>query len=120
MKIYVAHSREYDYKNELYKPLRKSELNKLIEIILPHESSEEPFNNKDELKNVDYMIAEVSYPSTGLGIELGWASIYNTPIILIYKTGLTISDSTKSVATEIMDYSSSEDLINKLIGYLLK
>ncbi len=119
MKIYVAHSRDYDYKNELYKPLRESELNISIEIILPHENSDGLFNSKEELKNVDYIIAEVSYPSTGLGIELGWANIYNTPIILIHKTGVTISSSAKSVATEIINYSSNEELISKLKTFLL-
>lgn len=120
MKIYVAHSREYDYKNELYKPLRQSELNNSIEIILPHENSDEPFNSKEKLKNVDYMVAEVSYLSTGLGIELGWASLYNTPIILLYKTGSTVSSSVKSVAREIIEYASSEELIAKLKSSILK
>lgn len=119
MRIYVAHSREYDYKNELYKPLRESELNDSIEIILPHENSDELFNSKDELKNVDYIVAEVSYSSIGLGIELGWASLYNTPIILIHKTGLNISNSVKSVATEIIDYSSSNELVSKLKTFFL-
>ena len=120
MKIYVAHSREFDYKRDLYKPLRESELNKTIEIILPHENSDELYNSKEELENVDFMVAEVSYPSIGLGIELGWANMYNTPIILIHKTGSIISNSAKSVATKILEYSSSEELINKLKSVILK
>ncbi len=71
MNIYVAHSREFDFKKDLYEPIRNSELNDLAEVILPHEQSEEPFNIKEGLKTVDYMIAEVSFPSIGLGIELG-------------------------------------------------
>jgi predicted DNA-binding antitoxin AbrB/MazE fold protein len=114
MKIYVAHSRAFDYENELYKPLRESSLNEKVEIILPHEKSEELFNSKEELKNVDYVIAEVSYPSTGVGIELGWANAYNTPIILVYKTGSVISASAGSVATKILEYSSSEELVQKI------
>ena len=35
MKIYIAHSREFDYKNELYTPIKK--VLKDHEVILPHE-----------------------------------------------------------------------------------
>jgi len=56
--------------------------------VLPHETSDEPFNSKDYLKNeADLMIAEVSESATGLGIELGWADNYEVPIICVYRNG---------------------------------
>lgn len=75
MKIYVAHSSGYDYQNELYSPIRNSTLNTKHQITLPHENSIEQFNSKEFLKKCNLVIADVSYPSTGLGIELGWANI---------------------------------------------
>lgn len=119
MKIYVGHVRDFDYQTNLYKPLRNSQLNKLVDIILPHEDSDKPFNSREELKTVDYMVAEVSYPSLGLGIELGWANFYNVQIIALYKTGLKLSSSVRSIAQQIVEYSSPEDMVEKLENILL-
>ncbi len=72
MKIYIAHSRNFDFQNELYKPIRQSPLNNEHSFVLPHENSDEPFNSKEYLEDkADLLIAEVSDPATGLGIELG-------------------------------------------------
>jgi len=114
MKIYVGHSREFDYVKELYLPLRNSKLNSLAEIIFPHEKGGSLFNSKEDLKSVDFMIAEVSYPSTGLGIEIGYASIYKIPIIVVYQSGLKVSDSTKSLGAHIIEYSNSNELIEQI------
>ncbi len=120
MKIYVAHSRKDDYKNELYKPIRDSELNKVAEIILPHENDDDIFDSREELKSVDYMIAEVSYPSVAIGIEIGWADMYNVPVILLHKSDSIVSNSVRGVATEVIEYSSSEDMVKKLTDFLIK
>ena len=119
MKIYVGHSRKFNFKEELYKPLRESELNNIAEIILPHEKSDESFPSKEILKQVDYMIAEVSYPSDGLGIELVWADSYGKPIIAVYKSGSVPSDSVKALAQNLIEYSSSKDLVTKLKEILI-
>lgn len=39
---------------------------------------------KDIIKTCDLMIAEVSLPATGLGIELGWAKAFKVPILCMY------------------------------------
>jgi len=70
MKIYFGHSKNFDFKKELYELIRKSELNKQHKIIFPHET-EEFVNSKNIIKDCDLMIAEVTYPATSLGIELG-------------------------------------------------
>ncbi len=115
MKIYIGHSTSYDFKNELYKPLMESSLNKIHEIILPHENSNELFNSKDFLANeADLMIAEVSYPSFGLGIELGWANLNNVKIICVYKNGAKVSGALKAVTNNFIEYSNPKELIEKL------
>jgi hypothetical protein len=118
MRIYFGHSKGFDYKNELYKPIRESELNKLHEIIFPHEKSDLPTNSKDFLKTCDSMIAEITYPATGLGIELGWANAFGIPIICLYKSGSHVSNSAKLLAKDFIEYNDSEDLINKIEEYL--
>jgi len=113
MKIYVAHSRDFDFQKELYEPIRQSSLNQEHTFVLPHENSAEPFNSKDYLKNeCELMIAEVSFPSTGLGIELGWANSYNVPIVCIYRKGSKLSGSLKVVAGNFVEYSNSKELIS--------
>lgn len=113
--IYVGHTtKEYDFKEELYKPLRSSFLNDYVNIVLPHEYSDKPFNSKEFLKQCHCMVAEVSYPSTGLGIELGWASLYDIPIICFYKKGLKPSSSLSVITNKFIEYKNIQDLSNIL------
>ena len=113
MKIYVAHSRSFDFKKDLYEPIRQSYLNDEHTFVLPHETSDEPFNSKDYLKNeANLLIAEVSEPATGLGIELGWADTYEVPIVCIYRKGSKVSGSLKVVSKNFVEYSNSKELIS--------
>ena len=92
MKIYIAHSTKYNFKEDLYAPIRNSELNSNYDFILPHENSDGQFNSKDLFETgCDLLIAEVSLPSIGMGIELGWANMKNIPIICFYKKGSQVS-----------------------------
>jgi len=115
MKIYVAHSTKYNFKEELYLPLRNSSLNEKHDIILPHENSSEPFNSKELFENgCDLIIAEVSLPSIGRGIELGWANMKNIRVRCFYKKGSQVSGSIKAVTNKIIEYEDKEDLIGKI------
>lgn len=116
MRIYISHSRNYDYENELYLPLRNSGLNSQHEFILPHENSSEPFNTKElfQTHGSDLVIAEVSFPATGQGIELGWANLLDIPVICISKKDAKISGSLKVITDKFLEYESSADLIQKL------
>jgi len=132
MKIYFGHSRGFDFKKELYEPIRESQLNGKHEIIFPHEDSKEatkegnlgvegesissslPLNSKELLRTCDLMIAEVSSPATGLGIELGWADNLGVPIICVFKTGAQISGSLKAVTNNFVEYSDEQELIDNL------
>ena len=119
MKIFVAHSSSFDFQNELYKPLRTSPLNTEHEINLPQEKGPEVIT-KDIIKNSDVVVAEVSYPSTGQGIELGWANIFDVPIVCIYKEGSKISNSLSKIADRFVSYKDSQDMVNKLTVALQK
>ncbi len=111
MKIYVTHSSNYDYQNELYLSLRKSKLNKLHEITLPHEHALDQFNSKEYLKDCSLILAEVSYPSTGQGIELGWANLYDVPIVCLSKKGVKPSGSLKVISNTFIEYENSQDMV---------
>lgn len=112
MKIYIAHSRDIDFINELYKPIKNSVELSNCEFILPHERKQENNNNRMIYKNLDMIIADVSKPSTGLGIELGWANDDNVKIYCIYKKGFKYSSSLKTVSNNFYEYSNELELID--------
>ncbi len=110
MKVYIGHSRGFDYQKELYEPIRKSPELSEYEIILPHEGDSNKSNPKAFYRNLDLFIAEVSYPATGLGIELGWASSGNTPIVAISKVGAEVSGSIHAVTDKFHQYHDEAEL----------
>ena len=116
MKIYISHSMHFDYVNELYMPLKSSSLSHNHELIIPHENNIAIENTKDLIKSSDYVVAEVSYPSTGVGIELGWADDLKTPIICVYKEGVEISRSLTFITNRVFSYKSPDDMVEKLLG----
>jgi hypothetical protein len=119
MNIYVTHSSNFDYQKELYKPLRTSKINTIHHLTLPHERSSTPFNSKEYMKKCDLILAEVSYSATEQGIELGWANIYNIPIVCFYKKGMKLSSSLKVISNTFIEYKNSTDTIEKLSNFLL-
>lgn len=121
MKIYIAHSSGFDFKQELYLPLRKSNINNIHTIILPHEISKEQYPTKHELPSIDLVVAEVSFPSTGMGIELGWADMLGKKVILLRKTESKVSAAlgVLNIFANI-EYSSAQDMITKLEAEIAK
>ena len=113
--IYVAHSRSFDFVKELYEPIRESVLSRTHTIVLPHEASDEPFDSKTYLRDeADVLIAEVSEPSIGLGMELAWADQYRVPIICVYRSGANVSSSVRTVSNRFLEYASGPELIRGL------
>lgn len=115
MNIYVGHPSSIGFKEQLYQPLRNSKLDGEHNIVLPHEDSDEPFNSKEFLKNdCDIFIAEVSEASTGLGIELGWADLYDVPVICIHRESSDPSSSLSAVTDIIVSYEGDKELVKSL------
>ncbi|NTU46095.1 hypothetical protein HGA88_00540 [Candidatus Roizmanbacteria bacterium] len=120
MTIYVAHAAAFDYENELYEPIRSSELSNKYTFVLPYEQRETPINSKEVLENAQLVIAEISYPSTGMGIELGWANLYKKPIICIHKRGTKLSRSLKIISDKFVEYEDSSDMISKITHIIME
>lgn len=117
MKVYVAHSSDFDYVNKLYKPLRESRLNAVHDFFLPHEKGQAE-DTKELMKECDLLLADVSKPSTGEGIEIGRAEAIGLRIVFVYEKGSKVSSSLKFVSQEIIEYSDSADLIEKVSSIL--
>ncbi len=119
MKIFVAHSSNFDFKNKLYTPIRASALNTMHEIFLPQEGEVEEIT-KDMIKGCDVLVAEVSAPSLGAGIEMGWADAFGVPVIAMSEMAAQVSFSIDNVVTDRIEYDSAEDMIEKLQDSLEK
>lgn len=113
MKIFLSHSREFDYQKNLYQPLQASALYKKHSFFFPHEKKKAE-HTREVIKNSDLILAEVSYPSTGQGIELGWADAAKIPILCISKEGAGVSGSLKYITSNFLIYLNSQDLISQL------
>jgi len=111
MRIYLAHSSNCDYINKIYKPiLADSELSKII--TLPH-MEKDYMHNRNYYEDFDLVIAEVSSPSTGMGIELGFFYDEHKPIYCIYQGDY--SKSVEVVAKKIIEYDNIVYTIKKII-----
>ena len=113
--VYFGHANAYDYQ-EMYRVLIASNISKKYELILPHLNNPNKDNSK-EIDRCDLVVAEVSLPSTGLGIELG--RIFNKkPILCIHRKGVMVSGALKHITKEFMDYKDLPDMVVKLEDYL--
>jgi nucleoside 2-deoxyribosyltransferase len=118
MKIYLSHSSNYDYETELYAPLKSSVIARKHQILFPHDKENIVANSKSLIQHSDLVIAEVSNPSTGQGIELGWANNGDAPVVCIYKTDSKLSSSLKFVTQDFIEYTDHADMIKKLEHWL--
>lgn len=114
MNIYISHSSGYDYENELYTPIKESELAAIHHFFLPHEPENIDTDAKEELKQTDVLVAEASLPSTGQGIELAQAEAAGVPIICFFKTGTKPSSSLRFVTDTVIEYRDINDLFAQL------
>jgi len=114
MNIYISHSSNYDYENDIYKPIKESDLAGVHHFFLPHEPENIDIDAKDQLKQTNVLVAEVSLPATGQGIELGQANAAGVPILCFFKTGSKPSRSLRFVTDKVIEYTDQQDLLAKL------
>lgn len=111
MKVQIWHSRgEYNFTAKLYEPIKKASFFSFHTFIFPHDASIQVFS-EETLKEIDVFIAEISYPSTGLWIELWIAKMLWKRIVWIYKKGTVPSSSIDLVTQEKYEYSTISELL---------
>jgi hypothetical protein len=118
MKIYLSHSSGYDYKTEFYDPLKSSVLAREHQILFPHDTENAGMHSKNLITQSDLVIAEVSYASTGQGIELGWADDSDISILCIHKKETKVSSTLRHITNEFIEYEDPGDMIVKLTDRL--
>ena len=85
-------------------------------------TSSEKYNRAMELvKNSSAIIAEMSSPSTGQGMEIGTAISRTKPILAIHKKGTKVSSLvTGCPQIEVVEYEKVEDLRDQIYGFIQK
>jgi hypothetical protein len=116
MIIQVWHSRDSDFLTELYEPIKQAPFFSEHTFIFPHDDS--VVDSRESLKNIDLFVAEVSYPATGLGIEIGLARAYGKQILCISKKWVKVSSSLKYMTDDFLEYMDSNHLIKQIWNYL--
>ncbi len=110
MRIYVSHSREGDYERDLYAPLRASVELASHEFIFPHEGGGR-VDSLVVIPTCDLVLADVSFPSTGQGIELGWASAKGVRIVAVAREGAVVSVSVRAICPDVTRYVTADALV---------
>jgi len=90
----------------------------LHNFFFPHEIGNKIINTKQIISSYDLLIAEVSLPATGQGIELGWADYAKTSILCIYKKGIQISSSLKFITDNFIEYENEENMISQINDFI--
>jgi hypothetical protein len=120
MKILIAHASNYDYRTELYEPLKQSVVAQEHTIIFPHDQEDVEIDTNSHIPDTDLLIAEVSHPSTGAGIEIGLVQAAEIPTLFVYKAGSAPTRSLKFVKGTTIEYSDASDLVAKIEEHLAK
>lgn len=111
MRIFVSHPSTFDYTQKLYKPLMDSTLSKEHEFIFPHEHAKHGEYSKELIASCGLLLAEVSQPSLGVGIEIGWANAANITVMCIHQNNTTPSASLRHITDSIHTYKNSAELV---------
>lgn len=114
MIIYFIHATCFDYITNFYEPIKTIDSLKHYTLIFPHEKSQHGIKSKDIIQQADLVIAEVSYPSIGVGIELAWADLFNSKIITLSQINKTVSSSLQFINTSHYQYIDTNDLKTKV------
>ena len=111
MKIYVAHASSFPYEKSLYTPIMSHPMSQKHVFVFPHLNAQNGIDARELIKTCDLMLAEVSLPSLGEGIELGWASAAHIPITCLHEKGTHPSRSLRHICTSIQEYSDVDELL---------
>ena len=115
MCIYISHCGTQSDVLQMYAVIR-SVFSVKYTVICPHETSAEQYNSKELFLSgyCKFVIAEVTEKSIGVGIELGWASLLNIPVICICKDTVTPSKCLSVISDKFISYKDMSDLKKKL------
>ena len=69
---------------------------------------------KEEIGKSDYLLIDMTDKPTGRAIEAGIAYALGKKVVVIMKKGTQIKDTTRGIATSIIEYSKIEEIVEPL------
>lgn len=63
-----------------------------------------------EIDNSDFLIAELTTKSIGVGIEIGYAFAKNKPVVYLFKKGSEYSTTASGCSNSVIEYRNEHDL----------
>lgn len=84
----------------------------------PNEEKEMMKTAFNEIDGSDFLIAELTTKSIGVGIEIGYASAKKIPIIYLYKKNAEYSTTASGSSTYIIAYENEFDLSKSMENYV--
>ncbi|MFA6436861.1 MAG: hypothetical protein WC242_01955 [Candidatus Paceibacterota bacterium] len=73
---------------------------------------------KDEISKSDVLLIDMTNKPTGRAIEAGMAFTLNKKVIVIAKKGTQIKDTTKGIASLIIEYNVIDDIVMPMKNWL--
>lgn len=114
MKLFIAHASAFPYEEKVYAPVRGLCERDGHEAVFPQDGAYGPRNWRESITGADAFVLDASVPSTGAGIEAGWASAAGVPVIAVHEKGSVPSTVVAYIAAAIVEYDGPEDLSAKL------
>lgn len=114
MKILVAHASNFDYQTELYEPLKRSAIAQEHTLVFPHDEEDAEIETNEHVADSDLLIAEVTHPSIGAGVEIGLAQAAGVRALFLCKKGTKPSAALKFIKGKLIEYTDASDLIAKV------
>jgi len=68
----------------------------------------------EEIDSSDFLIAELTTKSIGVGIEIGYSFAKKKPVTYIRKRGSEYSTTASGSSSHIIEYKNELDLVNKM------
>lgn len=109
--------------NELQKLFTKNKIELLVFVdqynFKPNQEKEMMTTAFEEIEASDFLIAELTYKSIGVGIEIGYARAKGIPVVYLYRIHSEYSTTASGSADFVVEYDNKFDLI-KLMERVLK
>jgi len=74
----------------------------------------------DSIRQSDAVLIEFSEKGVGLGIEAGYASAFDIPVLVLHRSDAEVSTTLKGVSTEVIPYSDGDSLRAAVVNLIAR
>ena len=121
----ISYSNRYLFDKEvenLQKQFKKNDIELLVFVdkynFIADQEKEMMKTAFQEIDNSDFLIAELTTKSIGVGIEIGYAFAKNKPVIYLLKKGSEYSTTASGCSNSIIEYRNEHDLRESMVELL--